>query len=55
MNDLAFHYKNHIISEGGIFKALIPSIIHKLNHMPMGMLGYKYSAEKLKMLYEYTI
>jgi len=55
MNDLAFHYKHHILSEGGIFSALIPSIIHKLNHMPMGMLGYKYSAEELKLMYKNKI
>ena len=55
MNDLAFHYKHRILSEGGIFSALIPDIINKLNHMPMGMLGYKYSAEELKLMYENKI
>ena len=55
MNDLAFHYKHHILSEGGIFSALVPNIIKKLNHMPMGMLNYKYSSESLKLLYENKI
>ena len=55
MNDLAFHYKHHIFSEGGIFNALVPNIINKLNHMPMGMLGYKYSSDELKALYENKI
>lgn len=55
MNDLAFHYKHHILSEGGIFSAVVPKIINKLNHMPMGMLGYKYSVEELKSLYKNTI
>ena len=55
MNDLAFHYKHHILSNGGIFSALIPDIIHKLNNMPMGMLGYKYSSEELKLMYKNKI
>ena len=55
MNDLAFHYKHHILSEGGVHSAGIPGIIHKLNHMPMGAIGYKYSIEALKELYESTI
>ena len=55
MNDLAFHYKHHILSEGGIFSALIPIIINKLNHMPMGVIGYKYASEELKSTYENTI
>ena len=33
MNDLAFHYKHSILTEGGIHSALIPSIIIKLNHI----------------------
>lgn len=52
MNDLAFHYKHHILSDGGIFSALVPNIVSKLNHMPMGMLNYNYSSEELKALYE---
>jgi len=55
MNDLAFHYKHHILSEGGIFNALIPVIINKLNHMPMGAISYKYASDELKSMYENTI
>ena len=55
MNDLAFHYKHHILSEGGILNALVPNIINQLNHMPMGMLSYKYSSDELKSLYENKI
>jgi hypothetical protein len=55
MNDLAFHYKHHILSEGGIFSALIPIIINKLNHMPMGAIGYKFASEELKLICESTI
>jgi len=40
MNDLAFHYKYHIQSEGGVHSYAVPSIIKKLNHMPMGALDY---------------
>ena len=52
MNDLAFHYKHHILSEGGNDGANIPRIIHKLNHMPMGAIGYKYAIDALKAMYK---
>jgi hypothetical protein len=52
MNDLAFHYKYHILSEGGNYGANIPRIIHKLNHMPMGAIGYKYAIDALKAMYK---
>ena len=55
MNDLAFHYKHHILCEGGIFNALIPVIINKLNHMPMGAISYKYASDELKSIYENAI
>jgi len=54
MNDLAFHYKHHILSEGGIHSAMVPEIIHKLNHMPMGAIDYKYSINAIKSLYAAT-
>jgi hypothetical protein len=54
MNDLAFHYKHHILSEGGIHSAMVPEIIHKLNHMPMGAIEYKYSMDAIKSLYATT-
>jgi hypothetical protein len=52
MNDLAFHYKYHIQSEGGVHSYAVPSIIKKLNRMPMGALEYVYSAEALKVVLE---
>jgi len=52
MNDLAFHYKRRILFDGGIFNALIPDIINKLNHMPMGSIGYKFVSEELKLFCE---
>ena len=54
MNDLAFHYKYHIQDEGGIHSYAIPSIIHKLNHMPMGAIDYKYPIEALRNMYEFN-
>ena len=52
MNDLAFHYKYHIQSEGGVHSYAVPSIIKKLNHMPMGALEYVFPIEALKAVYE---
>jgi hypothetical protein len=52
MNDLAFHYKHHIQSEGGAHSYAVPSIIGKLNRMPMGALEYVYPIEALKVIYE---
>jgi len=50
MNDLAFHYEHHILSEGGVHSPAIPGIIKKLNHMPMGALKYAYPIEALKAI-----
>ena len=44
MNDLAFHYKLYLQTEG---EDALPSIIHKLNRMPMGAQNYNYSIESL--------
>lgn len=52
INDLAFHYKYLIQTEGGTSSPHIPHIISKLNHMPMGAIQYKYSIDALKELYE---
>ena len=52
MNDLAFHYKHHIQSEGGVHSYAVPSIIKKLNRMPMGALKYVYPIEALKAVCE---
>jgi len=51
MNDLAFHYKHLILDSGSIHSADVPDIIHKLNHMPMGAIEYKYAIDALKVLY----
>ena len=45
MNDLAFHYKYHIQNEG---RDAVPSIIRKVNRMPMGVLDYAFPIEELK-------
>ena len=52
MNDLAFHYKHHILSEGGLNQCHLPDVIKRLNHMPMGALDYQYAADVLKTLYD---
>jgi hypothetical protein len=52
MNDLAFHYRFHILSEGGVHSCMVPSIIRKLNRMPMGAIEYRYPIEALKQIYE---
>ena len=52
MNDLAFQYKFHILEEGGVYSHAVPSIISKLNHMPMGAIKYNYSIDALQALYQ---
>lgn len=52
MNDLAFHYKYHILSEGGVHSSALPNIIKKLNRMPMGAIEYRFPIEALKAVYE---
>ena len=52
MNDLAFHYKYYIQSEGGVHSYTIPSIIRKLNRLPMGALKFVYPVEALKSVLE---
>jgi len=52
MNDLAFHYKYLIQSEGGVYSYAVPSIIKKLNHMPMGALEYVFPIDALKAVFK---
>ena len=52
MTDLAFHYKYHIQEEGGVHSIAVPSIIKKLNRMPMGAIEYTYPIEALRAMYE---
>ncbi len=51
MNDLAFHYEVHICDDGGVNGCLLPSIINKLNRMPMKRLNYNYPIDALQSLY----
>ncbi len=51
MNDLVFHYELHILSAGGVHSAEVPSIIRRLNRMPMGALKYAFPIEELQALY----
>lgn len=52
MNDLAFHYKFLIQDSGGVYSHMVPSIIKKLNHMPMGAINYAYSIDAFRAMYE---
>lgn len=52
MNDLAFHYKYHILEAGGVHSPAVPEIIRRLNRMPMGSLKYVFPIEALKALYQ---
>ncbi len=54
MTDLVFHYKHHILAEGGVHRAMVPEIIHQLNRMPMGAISYQYPINVLKELYKPT-
>ena len=55
MNDLAFHYRCHILAEGGVHSCMVPSIISQLNRMPMGAIKYAYPIEALRAMYETAI
>ena len=51
VNDLAFHYKVHVVEAGGVHSAEVPNIIRRLNRMPMGALKYGFPIEELQSLY----
>ena len=51
MNDLAFHYKFNIQSEGGVHSHMIPEIIRRLNRMPMSAIKYRFPIKALAALY----
>ncbi len=55
MNDLAFHYRYHILYEGGVHSCMVPSIISQLNRMPMKALKSVYPIEALRAIYETAI
>lgn len=52
MNDLVFHYKIHLESQGGVHSAMLPQIIQQLNRMPMKVLNYGYPIDALFRLYD---
>lgn len=51
MNDLAFQYKRLIQEAGGVHSYRVPSIIKRLNHIPIGAISFKYPIETLRALY----
>ena len=51
MNDLAFNYKYYIQDAGGVHSHAVPSIIGKLNRMPLGAIEYVYPIEAVKVLF----
>jgi hypothetical protein len=51
MNDLAFHYKLHMLEAGGVHHAEAPSIIRRLNRIPMAPLIYAFPIDELQSLY----
>jgi len=48
MNDLAFHYKYHILEAGGVHSPAVPEIIRRLNHMPMSAIKELFPIAALK-------
>jgi len=51
MNDLAKHYQYYVEEAGGVHSCMVPQIIHRLNTMPMGAIGYRFSVDALRELY----
>jgi hypothetical protein len=49
MNDLAWHYKYHLVEDGEDF---LPHIVHELNRMPMGAMKYAYAIDVLRQVIE---
>jgi hypothetical protein len=47
MNELAWHYKYRILESGGIHSPAVPSIIKKLNRMPMSAIEEAFPIEAL--------
>jgi len=52
LNDLTFHYKYNIQDAGGVHSYEVPSIIRRLNKMPMGAIAYAYPLDALKTMYK---
>ena len=51
MNDLTQRYRYSIEKAGSVHSCMIPQIIHRLNTMPMGAIGYRFSVNALQELY----
>ncbi|MGR9115864.1 MAG: DUF6933 domain-containing protein [Gammaproteobacteria bacterium] len=51
MNDLAFHYKVHIQSAGGLYRCKLPDIIRKMNRMPIDAIEGMDALDQLKNLF----
>ena len=51
MNELAFNYKYCIQDAGGVHSQAVPSIIGKLNRMPLGAIDYVYPIEAVRALF----
>ena len=51
MNDLAFNYKYYIHDAGGVHSHAVPSIIGKLNRMPLSAIEYVYPIKAVRALF----
>jgi hypothetical protein len=50
MNDLLFHYRHHILWEGGFRTCSLDDILHKVNNMPQRNIGWAYSTSMAREL-----
>lgn len=50
MNDIVFHLEHWIHAEGGLLNADISDLNMKINRIPSGVLGYRYSVDLLREL-----
>ena len=50
-NDLAYHYKLHILNAGGVHSWRVPEIIRQLNRMPMQAIKFKFPIDEIRALY----
>ncbi len=51
MNELAFHYKYHILEAGGVHSPAVPGIIRQLNRMLMSAIQEVFPVKALKVVY----
>ena len=50
-NDLAYHYKLHIMNSGGTHSWRVPEIIRQLNRMPLQAIKFKFPIDEIRALY----